>query len=33
MAEKWYDGLPDDAFLTETDIAYQERGKKNTRRS
>jgi len=23
MAEKWYDGLPDDAFLTETDIAYE----------
>ena len=23
MAEKWYDDLPDDAFLTETDIAYQ----------
>ena len=23
MAEKWYDGLPDDAFLTETDKAYE----------
>ena len=23
MAEKWYDGLPDDAFLNETDIAYE----------
>jgi hypothetical protein len=23
MAEKWYEGLPDDAFLTETDIAYE----------
>jgi len=23
MAEKWYDGLPDDAFLTETDIVYR----------
>jgi len=23
MAEKWYDDLPDEAFLTETDIAYQ----------
>jgi hypothetical protein len=23
MAEKWYDGLPDDAFLTEADIAYE----------
>ena len=28
MAEKWYDGLPDDAFLTETDIAYQNAIKK-----
>lgn len=23
MAEKWYEGLPEDAFLTETDIAYE----------
>ena len=23
MAEKWYDDLPDDAFLTETDKAYE----------
>jgi hypothetical protein len=23
MAEKWYDDLPDDAFITEADIAYQ----------
>lgn len=23
MAEKWYDGLADDAFLTETDKAYE----------
>jgi len=23
MAEKWYEGLPDDAFLTETDVAYE----------
>jgi hypothetical protein len=23
MAEKWYDGLADDAFLNETDIAYE----------
>ncbi len=23
MAEKWYDDLPDDAFITATDIAYQ----------
>lgn len=23
MAEKWYDGLPDDAFLTETDKVYE----------
>jgi len=23
MAEKWYEGLPDDAFLTETDKAYE----------
>ena len=23
MAEKWYDDLPDDAFVTETDIAYK----------
>ena len=23
MAEKWYDGLSDDAFLNETDIAYE----------
>ena len=23
MAEKWYEDLPDEAFLTETDIAYQ----------
>ena len=23
MAEKWYDGLPDDALLTETDKAYE----------
>ena len=28
MAEKWYDGLPDDAFMTETDIAYQTAVKK-----
>ena len=24
MTEKWYEGLPDDAFITETDIAYKE---------
>ncbi len=24
MAEKWYDGLSEDAFLTETDKAYKE---------
>ena len=24
MAEKWYDDLPDDAFITETDKAYKE---------
>jgi deoxyhypusine synthase len=23
MAEKWYEGLPDDAFKTETDKAYE----------
>ena len=23
MAEKWYEGLPDDAFLTETDKEYE----------
>lgn len=23
MAEKWYEGLADNAFLTETDIAYE----------
>jgi len=23
MAEKWYDGLPDDALLNETDKAYE----------
>ena len=23
MAEKWFDGLPDDAFITETDMAYE----------
>jgi hypothetical protein len=23
MAEKWYEGLPDDAFLTETDKTYE----------
>jgi len=23
MAEKWYEGLPDDFFLTETDKAYE----------
>ena len=23
MAEKWYDGLPNDAFLNETDKAYE----------
>ena len=23
MAEKWYEDLPDDAFLTETDKAYE----------
>jgi hypothetical protein len=23
MAEKWYDDLPDDAFLTKTDKAYE----------
>ena len=23
MAEKWYEGLPDDALLTETDKAYE----------
>ena len=23
MAEKWYEGLPDDAFLTETDKVYE----------
>ena len=23
MAEKWYDGLPDDALLSETDKAYE----------
>lgn len=23
MAEKWYDALPDDAFLNETDKAYE----------
>ena len=28
MAEKWYDGLPDDALLNETDIAYQDAVKK-----
>jgi hypothetical protein len=28
MAEKWYDDLPDDAFVTETDIAYKEAVKK-----
>lgn len=24
MAEAWYEGLPDDAFVTETDKAYEE---------
>ena len=23
MAEKWFDALPDDAFITETDMAYE----------
>jgi len=24
MAETWYEGLPDDAFISETDIIYKE---------
>jgi len=31
MAEKWYDELPDDAFVTETDIAYKEAVKRSAR--